>query len=115
MFQGQTVYSTMGKAGYSDLLIMMQNHLGSIIFEAGTVLWHGCTKWSWKILQLQVPTINKVYMATLDPYSTKPYPSCGDFHFLLYSLIYCLNFMHIYCFHSEKLLKVFLRSLIKLG
>lgn len=44
-------------------------------------------------------------VTALDPYST-PNPSCyGDFHFLLYSLIYCLNFMHIYYFYSEKNIK----------
>lgn len=93
----------MGKAGYSDLLIMMQNHLSSIIFEAGTVLWHMTALNDFgRILQLRFLHINKVYMATLDPYSTKPYPSCGDFHSTLFTYLLYLNFLCIFIAFTQK-------------
>ena len=100
--KGLSVYSSMGKAGYSDLLIMMQNHLGSIIFEADTVLWHGCTKWSWKIIQLQVPTINKVCMATLDLYSTKPLPLLWGFSFSILFTYLLSEFLCIFIAFTQK-------------
>lgn len=110
------IYSSMGKAEQFCKGILIQDSSWLSHFDVDLVSWHGYTKWPRKTIKSLVAIISNV--SNIYPwflFHPNPYSCYGGFHFPLYSLTYCLNFYAYLLFLLRKILKIFLRSLIKLG
>lgn len=86
------VYSSLGEVGHFDMAILIRDSSWLNPFDADLVSWHGCAKWSCKVITSLFLIIsnacNSYSWSLLYP---NPYSCSGDFHFLFYSFINCLN------------------------